>query len=244
MLFSFLCSVFIVSQASTTMAMTTSTPVTVLCSSTSSLLSTVTMAPSLIRPPVTTGQHDVLLPPPPTPRHSGGVIGLAPVPQQQPLSQMLLQAYTNYAMGPTEVGVTFRVEPPIILFYLYVWCLLLCMLSCAMLDAVFTYGGSTIGFTPLQPFTAYPWQAYVQPCDGHWLTTCMYRVAAPSIALSRRKPPTTQSAVLHPFQTYGGAYSFGSSAESHPVPPPSLHNGRGLFQVWFHLMTQLTLNLQ
>ena len=42
---SFLCSVFIMSQASTTMAMTTTPQVTVVCSSTSFLLSTVTMAP-------------------------------------------------------------------------------------------------------------------------------------------------------------------------------------------------------
>ena len=62
--FPFLCSVFIMSQASTTTARTTTPPMTVLCSSTSSLLSTVTMAPSLMGLPVTSGQHDLVLPPP------------------------------------------------------------------------------------------------------------------------------------------------------------------------------------
>ena len=75
---SFLCSVCIMSQASTTMTATTPTPVTVVCSGTSSFLSTVTMAPSLMGLPLTSGQHDVVL----TPRHSGGVVGLATMPQQ------------------------------------------------------------------------------------------------------------------------------------------------------------------
>ena len=70
---SFLC-VFIMSQAFPTMAMTTTPPVTVVCSGMSSLLSVVTMAPSLMELP-TSGQHDVVLPPPLTPRHSRGFIG-------------------------------------------------------------------------------------------------------------------------------------------------------------------------
>ena len=55
------------------------------------------------------GQHDVFLLPPVTPRHSGDV-GLATVPQQQPPSQMPLQAYANYAMGPQQVGFSFRAQ--------------------------------------------------------------------------------------------------------------------------------------
>ena len=61
---SFLCSVFIMSQASTTMTMTTTPLVIVVCSSTSYLLSMVTMAPSLMGLPALSGQHDVVLPPP------------------------------------------------------------------------------------------------------------------------------------------------------------------------------------
>ena len=64
---------------------------------------------------MTSGQHDVVLL---TPRHSGGVVGLAHVPQQQPLSQMPLQAYANYDMGPLQVGFSFRVEPPTILYFI------------------------------------------------------------------------------------------------------------------------------
>ena len=39
-------------------------------------------------------------------------------------------------------------------------------------------GAQPSGFAPLQPFGVYPWQAYVQPGDGHWSTPGMHRVAA------------------------------------------------------------------
>ena len=81
----------------------------------------------------------------------------------------------------------------------------------------------------------------MKPGDGHWPTPGMHRVAAPSTAVSRGEPPATQSAVPGP---YGGAYSSGGLEETHLIPPPSLHGGAGLlFQVWFHPMTWLTLNL-
>ena len=32
---------------------------------------------------------------------------------------------------------------------------------------------------------------------------------------------------MHPFQQYGEAYSFEDMAESHPIPPPSLHGREG-----------------
>ena len=38
------------------------------------------------------------------------------------------------------------------------------------------------------------------------------------------EPSTTHSSVPQPF---GGAYSLGSSVESHLLPPPSLHDGEG-----------------
>ena len=116
----FLCS-FIICQASKTMA-TTTTPVGTVVSSSLSSLSWVTMAPSLMGLPATMGQNDVVLPPPLTPRCSGGVIGLATVSQQQPLSLIPLQAYANYAMGSPKVGFLFRVESPTILH-------ILCLLS-------------------------------------------------------------------------------------------------------------------
>ena len=74
--------VFIISQAATTMAMNTTPLVTVVSSGISSFLSMVTMVPSLMGLPATSGQHDMVLPPPLTPRHSGSVVGLATVPQQ------------------------------------------------------------------------------------------------------------------------------------------------------------------
>ena len=66
-------------------------------------------SPSLIGLPATSGQHDVIVLPPLTPRHSGNVVGLATVQQQQPTSQMPLQAYANYVIGPPQVGFSFRV---------------------------------------------------------------------------------------------------------------------------------------
>ena len=95
--FSFLCSVFIMCLASTTTAMT-ATPGD-LCPPVCHLLSTVTMATSLMGLTVTSGQHDVVLQSLLTPRNSGGAVGFATVPQQQLQSQMPLQAYAYYSMG-------------------------------------------------------------------------------------------------------------------------------------------------
>ena len=86
-------------------------------------------------------------------------------------------------------------------------------------------GVQPLEFALLQPFGAYPWQAYVQPGNGHWPTPGMSRVAAPSTALSRWEPHDSYSGVPQPSQLYDGAYSFGGLAESHPLPLPSLHSG-------------------
>ena len=64
----------------------------------------------------------------------------------------------------------------------------------------------------------------MQPGDGHWSTPGMHRVAAPSATLGRVEPSATHSAVP---QLIGGVYSLGGSIESHPIPPPSLHDGEG-----------------
>ena len=85
-------------------------------------------------------------------------------------------------------------------------------------------GAQPLGFAPWQPFGVYPWQAYLQPGDGHWSTSGMHRVAAPSATLGRGEPSATHLAVPQPF---GGAYSFEGSVESHLIPLPSLHDGEG-----------------
>ena len=139
---SFLCSVFIMSQAATTTVMATIPPVTVVYSGTLSLTSMVTMAPSLMGHPATLGQHDVVLPPPLTPRHSGGVVGLATELQQQPPSQMPLQAYANYAMGLPQVGFSFRVEPPTV-------CIFISLVSVLVYAFCFQVPCSSMGFQPL-----------------------------------------------------------------------------------------------
>ena len=104
-----------------------------------------TVAPSLMGLPVTLDQHGVVQPPPLMLRGSGGVIGPASVPQQQPPSSMPHLAYANYGMGSPQVGFSFRVGSPTIL-YIYVGCPSgVCFLLLGIkLDAVFTYGGSTI----------------------------------------------------------------------------------------------------
>ena len=79
-----------------------------------------TVAPSLTGFPVS---HGMVPPPPLILRGSGGVLGSISVPQQQTLSSVLPLAYANYAMGSPQVGFFFRVEPPTILYLIYVWCL-------------------------------------------------------------------------------------------------------------------------
>ena len=94
----------------------------------SSGLSSVTVAPSLTRFPVSLDQHGVVPPPPLMLRGSGGVLGSVSVPQQQTPSSMPPLAYVNYAMGSPQVGFFFRVEPPTILYLIYVWCPFWCLL--------------------------------------------------------------------------------------------------------------------
>ena len=210
------------------MATTTTTPVTVVSSGLSSV-SSVTVAPSLMGLPATLHQCEVVQPPPLMLRGSGGVIGLASVLQQQPPSLKPLLAYANYAMGSPQVGFFFRVEPPTIL---YIICVVSILVSAfyVQVPSWMPYspmGAQPLGFAPLQPFGVYPWQAYVQLDDGHWSMPCMHKVAAPSTTLSRGEPSATQLAVPQPSHLYGGVYSLGDSAESHLIPPPSLHDGEG-----------------
>ena len=90
-----------------TMAMTTTPPITVVSSGLSSV-SSVTVVPSLMGLPVTLDQHGVVQLPPLMPRGSGGVIGPASVPQRQPPSSMSLLAYANYAMGASTARFLFQ----------------------------------------------------------------------------------------------------------------------------------------
>ena len=125
------------SQVSTTMAMTTTSPVTVVSSGMSSL-SSVIMALSLMGLPTTLGQHNVVLPPPLTRRCSGGVLGHASVPQQQTsifdassglwqlchrlsTGRFLCQSWVSHHFVYYIFGALFCI--------LYVWCLFWCLLS-------------------------------------------------------------------------------------------------------------------
>ena len=127
------------------MAPTTTLPVTVVSSGQSSV-SSVTVAPSLTGFPVSLDQHGMVPPPPLMLRDSGGVLGSVSVSQQQTPSSMPPLAYANYPMGSPQVGFFFRVEPPIIcILYMFGVHSGVCFLLLdAELDAIFTYGGSTI----------------------------------------------------------------------------------------------------
>ena len=127
----------------------TATTLPVLCAAVSlSLTTTVTLPPSLMELPVTSGQHHVVLLPLLMPWYIGVVVGLATIPQQQPQSQMPPQAYANYAMGPPQLSFSFRANLPFDLFiYVGVCCGVCFLLSGAILDAIFfTKGGSNIRF--------------------------------------------------------------------------------------------------
>ena len=130
-----------------TKALTTTPPVTVVSSGLSSV-SSVTAAPSLTGFPVSLDQHGMVPPPPLMLRGSGGILGSVSVPQWQPPSSMPPLAYANYAMGSPQVGFFFRVEPPIIcILYMFGVHSGVCFLLLgAKLDALFTFGGSTVRF--------------------------------------------------------------------------------------------------
>ena len=127
------------------MATTTTTPVAVVSSGMSSL-SSVTVAPSLIGLHTTLGQHDVVLPPPLTPRCSGGVLGLV-----------------NYAMSSPWLGFFFRVEPPTVL---YIICLVSVLVSAFYFQVPcwipysplgHPWGLNHWGLHPCNPLGVYPW---------------------------------------------------------------------------------------
>ena len=106
-----------------------------------------------------------------------------------------------------------------------------------MLDAVFPVGAQLLGFASLQPFGAYPWQAYVQPGDGHWSTPGMYRMAASSSALN-----SGSLLLLNQLSSSHSNYMVGHTAWGVSRVTQSLHLPcmvrRGLlFQVWFHPVT-------
>ena len=143
--------VVIMSQISTTMAMTTTPPVTVVSSGMPSI-SSVTVAPSLMGLPAMLGQHDVVLLPPLTPKCSGGVLGLASATAATSIfiaSSDLCQLCHGFSTG----SFFFRLEPPLFCI-LYVWCLFWCLLSTFRFPAGFhihPWGLNHWGLHPCNP---------------------------------------------------------------------------------------------
>ena len=84
-------------------------------------------------------------------------------------------------------------------------------------------GAQPLGFAPLQPFGVYPWQAYVQPGDGHQSTPGMYRVTAPSTTLSGGSLLLLSCSLTIP--SIWVHIAFGAQ-QNHLIPLPSLHDGK------------------
>ena len=103
----FLCSVFLILSPVTTTSPTQH--VTVVCSRASPIAMTITKA--LISVGLATSWEQVVILPPKLILRDTimGSVGLATESQQQqPQSQMLSQAYANYAMGPLQVSFLFQ----------------------------------------------------------------------------------------------------------------------------------------
>ena len=93
-------------------------------------------------------------------------------------------------------------------------------------------GTQSLGFAPLQPFRTYQWHTYVHPGDGHQPMLGMHQVHL----LLLNCPPVIPT-IWWGIQLWG-------LAQSYPIPPPSLHDGDGSsFPIWYHPMTELTMNL-
>ena len=87
-------------------------------------------------------------------------------------------------------------------------------------------GAQPLEFAPLQPFGAYPCQAYVWPGDGHQLTPGMHRVAAPSGVLSRGSLMLLSQLFPSHLNDMVGHTALGAW-QSHRIPLPSLHGEEG-----------------
>ena len=151
-------------------------------------------------------------------------------------------------MGSPQVGFFFRVEPSTVL---YIICLVsvrgVCfLLSGAMLDAISTLGGSTIGVctiaTPLEFTHGRHMCNLVMVISPHqvcteWLLPPLHWVGGAlccSICCSPAIPSIWWGIQL---------WELGRESPNPSCLPYMVERGL-LFQVWFHPMTQSTLNLQ
>ena len=102
--------------------------------------------PAVVGLPSALGQQDVVLPSPLIQRDTRGVFDLATLPQQLHQSNMPLQAYASYAMGPPQVSFFSQLSFSLICLYMLTAHYGVCfLLSGFHVDASLTYGGSTIG---------------------------------------------------------------------------------------------------
>ena len=157
----------------------------------------------------------------------------------------LFRLNANYDMGPPQVGFCYKVEPP---KYVYIICLVSVLVPafCFQVPCQMLYspmGAQLLGFVPLHPFGAYPWQAYVQPGDGHWPTTGMYRVAAPSPSLCRGSLMLLNLLFPNHPNYMVGHTAFGTR-QSHPITLPFLNGGEGSSFPGLVPSDDMTLNLQ
>ena len=192
--------VFIMSQSSTTTAMTTTPPVTVVSSGILSLLSMVTIAPALMGLSATSGQYDVVLL---TPRHSGGVVGLATVLQRLPFQSYASHHFVFDVFGVcSEVCFQVPCWMPYSLMGLNHWGLHHC--------------------NPLELTHGRHMPNLVMVIGPH--KVCIEWLLPPLLGVG--EPHATQSAVPnHPICMVG--HTALGAWQSQLVPPPSLHGGEG-----------------
>ena len=198
---------------------------TLVCLRASSITMTVTMAPT--GGLTMLGQHDMVLHLQlilsDTMRHYVGLITLS---QQQPQSQIPSQACANYAMGPSQVSFSFRVETPTNA-YAVCWCLLWCLLFAFRFQwgcNVHQWGlkhWAWHHWSPLEYILGRHMYLLVMVCDP--CQECTKWLCLPLLWLG--------GASCYSF-SFPSAISFlwweiqlGNSAESHPIPLPSLHGG-------------------
>ena len=142
---------------------------------------------------------------------------------------MLFQAYANYAMGPPQVGFSFRVEPPTILyFYMIAVCFGVCFLffRCHAGCHIHLWGLKHWGLHHCNPLELI-----------HGRQTCnLAMVIGPhQVCIEWLLPPTALSRgsllLLNQLSSSHSNYTVGYTAlgawQSHPIPPSSLHGGEG-----------------
>ena len=147
--------------------------------------------------------------------------------QQQPQSQVPSQAYANHVLGPLQIIFSFRVEPPSDFLYVGV-CHSVCFLpSGSHVAAMFTYWGlnhwGLQHHNPSEFILGRHMCLLVIVCDPHQECTNWLLLPLPPIGGALCYSSSYPPVILSIYWTI----QLGGLAESHLIPLPSLHGGKG-----------------